>query len=233
VAGETAVRARDRCERGIRFSAPLNAGGSASTNAASCDYTVPSEPATVYRDAVPNESFFMAFGGLGVTLAGFAGIINALSPRTSAPSAVAVYRVRTIVILGLAMTVIGFGTVAVYSVVAPDVTLTVRVATVAIAVTFIRGLLIDSRPGAAWPNESERVMTIAMLLVMIVLTLGNLAVASVGYLQILFVLLLIGPLSIFYNTIRDATGAPSETIVQSSDRGSVGSMTGEIPEASE
>jgi hypothetical protein len=36
-----------------------------------------------------------------------------------------------------------------------------------------------------------------------------LVAASVGYLQVLMLLSLLGPISIFYNTIRDATGADS------------------------
>ena len=51
-----------------------------------------------------------------------------------------------------------------------------------------------------------------MLLVLVALTLGNLALASVGYLEVLMLLGLIGPVSIFYTTIRDATGGVSATV---------------------
>ena len=37
------------------------------------------------------------------------------------------------------------------------------------------------------------------------MTLGNLYFANLGYLQLLMLLQLSGPMSIFYNTIRDAT----------------------------
>jgi hypothetical protein len=50
---------------------------------------------------------------------------------------------------------------------------------------------------------------VTILLVMLAVTLGNLVLASVGYLEIVMILGLIGPVSIFYNTIRDATMPPA------------------------
>jgi len=147
----------------------------------------------------------MAFGGLGVSLAGFAGLISALDRRPGAHSAVAVYRIRTIVFLGFMLTFTGFGTVALYTVTGEDLALTVRIASVLVAVPLVRALLVNTRPGPLWPDERERLGTIAFLLVNLAVTLGNLVTASVGYLQLLMLLSLLGPVSVFYNTIRDAT----------------------------
>jgi hypothetical protein len=152
---------------------------------------------------MPGESFFMAFGGLGLSLAGFAGLISALNPHPS-NAVIAAYRIRTIVFLGFTLTFAGFGTVALYSVTSGDLAATVRLGTLLMAISFLRGLLIDTRPGPAWPNEGERRLGFAILLLMMAITLGNLAVASVGYLQAVLLLGLIGPVTIFYNTIRDA-----------------------------
>ena len=44
------------------------------------------------------------------------------------------------------------------------------------------------------------------------LTLANFVVAGIGYLQVLMLLGLIGPVTIFYSTIRDATGGSSATV---------------------
>jgi hypothetical protein len=94
--------------------------------------------------------------------------------------------------------------VALYSVTSGDLAATVRLGTLLMAISFLRGLLIDTRPGPAWPAEGQRRVAFAILLAMLALTLGNLAVASVGYLQVVLLLGLIGPVTIFYNTIRDA-----------------------------
>lgn len=42
--------------------------------------------------------------------------------------------------------------------------------------------------------------------VLVTFTLGNVAVASLGYLQILLLIGLLGPTSIFYNQIKKSTG---------------------------
>jgi len=153
---------------------------------------------------MPSEFYFMAFGGLGVSLAGFAGLIQALDRSPEAQSAVAAYRVRGIVFLGFCLTLVGFGTVALYTVTGENLTLTVRIATIALALMAVRGLL-ESRPGPAWRTEGERRVSIVVLTLIITVTLGNLLVADLGYLQLLLLLQLSGPMSIFYNTIRDAT----------------------------
>lgn len=159
---------------------------------------------------MPSESYFLAFGGLGLSLAGFAGLISTLTRRPAANPVLAAYRTRTIVFLGFSLTFAGFGTVAAFGLLGPDVQSAVRVGTLVMLVSFLRGLLIDTRPGPIWPDERERWGSIAVLVVMAAVTLGNLAVASVGYLQVVMMLGLIGPVTIFYNTIRDASLAAVE-----------------------
>lgn len=151
---------------------------------------------------MPGEIFFMTMGGLGVSLAGFAGLISALDRSPTAHSAVASYRIRGIVVLGFAVTFIAFGTIAFFTLSGENVSLTVRVSSLLIAIPHLRGLRV-ARPGPLWTNETERRIQIAILLVLIAVTLGNVVVASVGYLELLFILLLGGPVSIFYNTVRD------------------------------
>ena len=158
---------------------------------------------------MPDESFFMAFGGLGLSLAGFAGLIAALIPHPANP-AVAAYRIRTIVVLGFSLTFVGFGTVAVHTVTG-DVTTAIRVGTALMAIPFGRGLLIDTRSGPMWPVESERRITLAIVLLLLAGTVGNIVVANVGYLLLLMLAGLLGPVTIFYNTIRDATGGDAAT----------------------
>jgi hypothetical protein len=154
---------------------------------------------------MPGEFFFMAFGGLGVSLAGFAGLISALDRTSAGMSAISAYRIRTIVVLGFGLTFAGFGTVAAYTLTGSDLPMTVRIGTVLLGLAHVRGLLFGTRPGPEWPDERERRVAKAILVVTLLVTLGNLAVASVGYLEALLLVGLVGPVSIFYNTIRAAT----------------------------
>jgi len=151
----------------------------------------------------------MAMGALGVSLAGFASVIAALDRRPIAHSPVAAYRITSIVFLGFSLTIAGLATVAAYTVTGEDLPLTVRVGTVLLALPYIRGFL-QARPGPAWTNERERWGTIAGLAVLTAVTLGNLIFANLGYLQLLMLAGLIGPVQIFYNTVRDAARSVPE-----------------------
>jgi len=64
----------------------------------------------------------MALAGLGVSLAGFAGLISALDRRPAASSVVAAWRIRNIVIRGFMVTFAGFATVALYTIIEPTAT---------------------------------------------------------------------------------------------------------------
>ena len=147
----------------------------------------------------------MALGGIGVSLAGFAGLISALHRSPQATSAVTAYRIKGVVVLGFSLTFIGFGTVGIYSVTGNDLVLTVRIATGLCLLDHLWGFL-ESRPGPQWRSDAERRMSQVILAVITLVTLGNVVVGSVGYLQLLLLLVLFGPVSIFYNTVRDAVG---------------------------
>lgn len=145
----------------------------------------------------------MALGGLGVSLAGFAGLISALAPRRAAEAAVAAWRIRNIVIGGLRLTITGFATVALYTATDENLTMTVRLASGLLAVPFLFFFWSESRPGPEWPSETDRHWAMGLFLVLFVVTLVNVALGSLGYLQILFVLYLFDSLAIFFSAIRD------------------------------
>lgn len=146
----------------------------------------------------------MAMGGLGVSLAGFAGLISANDRTAISGSPVAIYRISGIVFLSFAVTFAGFGIIVAYEVTGHDLPLTIRIGTVLLALPYLRGFL-QARPGPSWPNERQRWMTIASLVVLTTATLANAMFANFGYLEVLMLAGLLGPVTIFYNTIRDAT----------------------------
>jgi hypothetical protein len=156
---------------------------------------------------VPGEFYFMAVGGLGVTLAGFAGLIAALQ---GPQGPVAAWRIRNVVYLGFGVTVLGFGTVALHTI-TQDVTLTVRL--VSIVMVVLRGANWGAfRPSAAWRDERQRRGAIAIQVGFLVAILANIALAGVGYLQVLLLISLLAPAGIFANAVRDVTRSdPSPT----------------------
>jgi len=159
---------------------------------------------------MPGEFFFMALGGLGVSLAGFVGIITALDRSHDARSIISMWRLRNIVWAGFTLTIVGFGIVAVYAVTGDELDTAVRIAALfAILANGIRSL-IEFRPGPAWP--SRKGWAVAILLEGIVLA-GLVATAlttQVGLLQLMLIFQLGFPLSIFFFTIRDAAGGGSD-----------------------
>jgi hypothetical protein len=150
---------------------------------------------------MPGEFYFMAIGGLGVTLAGFAGLIAALH---GPEGPVAAWRVRNIVFQGFSVTLVGFATVALYGL-TQDVTLTVRLASAVMVVVTLAARWGETRPGPAWPNERTRRGYILTELVVAIAIIVNIALASVGYLQLLLLFLLSVPAGTFARSVRDAT----------------------------
>lgn len=154
------------------------------------------------------EFYFMALGGIGVSLAGFAGLIAALDRRPEHDSPVARWRIRNIVYGGFATTVAGFATVAFYTVTEGDLTLTVRLASLLLLVLQLLPVPTQARPGPAWPDPGSRRMSLALTGVFIGLIALNVVVGSLGYLQLLFIGQVGGPASVFFNTVRDVSRDP-------------------------
>ena len=149
---------------------------------------------------MPGEFYFMAMGGLGVSLAGFAGLIAALTPKKAAASPVTKWRITQIVVWSLQLTLIGFGIVALYAII-EDASTTARVASGAAALIHVFRFR-SNRPGA-WPRESERKQSQWFTAVITLVLAGNIFVGGVGYLHAIMIVLLFGPASIFATGVRE------------------------------
>jgi hypothetical protein len=151
-----------------------------------------------------DAGLFMAFAGVAVSLAGFAGVIAALSGRPGEHSAILAYRITNIVFLGLTRAIAAYATLIAFTLSGNDVALAVRVGTVVLLLPYLRGFR-ELRPGPAWPDNRQRRLGLVWLVGLILLTGLNIVFASVGYLEVLLlVALTIGPGLIFYNTVREA-----------------------------
>ena len=156
----------------------------------------------------------MALGGLGVSLAGFVGIITALDRRMEAGSPISLWRVRNIVRAGFTLTIIGFGIVAVYAATDGDSKLSIRIASAFAILMILLRLKAEFGPGPAWPSARSRQVAIAMEALGAVGFAATLVTGSVGLFQLLLIYQLGFPLSIFYNTIRDTAGGAVRESVQ-------------------
>jgi hypothetical protein len=151
---------------------------------------------------VPGEFYFMAIGGLGVTLAGFAGLIAALESR-EVDSPITAWRIRTVVYQGFAVMFVAFATVGLYAL-TQDVPVTVRLGTIA-AVLGVAANWRSLMPGPAWPDERRRRIAIVARTVASAAGLLNVAFASVGWLELFLLLLLTAPASTFILAVADVT----------------------------
>jgi hypothetical protein len=153
---------------------------------------------------MPAEGFFLAIGGLGVSLAGFAALIGALDRRDPDRGAIFGWRIRNIVISGFSVTFAGIGVPAVFTVTG-DVGLTVRLLTLVLVTLRVVHVWQEFRPGPAWPDDRQRRFFTAAEALGIAVTLGNVVVGSVGYLQLMLLMALLTPVGIFLNAIRQIT----------------------------
>src|ERR1041385_643885 len=95
-----------------------------------------------------DSGLFMALAGVGVSLAGFAGVIAALGRRPGEHSAIVAYRITNIVLLGLGRALAAYGTLVAYTLAGGDLALAVRVGTVLVLLPYLLGFPAP-RPGPA------------------------------------------------------------------------------------
>lgn len=154
-----------------------------------------------------DTGFFMAMGGIGISLAGFAGLFSALNGQgEAADPAVYRWRIREIVISAFQLTFLGFGAIALYGI-TEDVALTSRVISFIGAALFVVAALTVGRKSPAWPDDRDRQWARGATLVWALLMAGNVVVGSEAYLQIVMLILLLRPALVFIRAVVDATAS--------------------------
>lgn len=69
----------------------------------------------------------------------------------------------------------------------------------------------EGRRGPEWPSETNRRIAVGSSLLTVLLLLLNVWLGRVGFLQIIFVVLLIDPISIFVRTVRDVASSTASS----------------------
>ena len=154
---------------------------------------------------MPGQAFLFATAGLGVTIAGFAGLITALDTGPNRHRAVQAYRVRNIVLDGFGLTLASLGAIAVYAFTDGNVAVAVRFATLLLILTWVRVISPANLSGPAWDGFDRRTLlgVVIPVVSLIVIAAVSLIPASPGFLQVLIVFSLGGPFTVFYRTVRD------------------------------
>lgn len=153
----------------------------------------------------------MAMGGLGLSLAGFAGLLAAFHRGGERQPEIYRWRMSVIVLGSLFVLFLGFGVVPIYGLV-DDVDAAVRITTALAVLLHVVGQIRFGGPGPAWPDEQRRRIVRAAVFAQWAIVSLNLVFASITFLQFIFLWLLFSPISVFYNAVRDvAAAAGSQT----------------------
>lgn len=162
---------------------------------------------------MPGEAYFITLAGLGLTLAGFAGLITAVDARPVAHTPARAWRIRNIVLDGTTLLIASIGVLAFYAVTDGNVRVAVMVSGLIVAARLVGVLLPSNLTGPAWEGVSQQQVraTAAFTVVGMLAALWVAFVGEIKWLQLLLFVQLWPPFSIFYNTIRDvAEGTDDE-----------------------
>ena len=149
-----------------------------------------------------DEFFFITFGGLGVSLAGFAGLIHALDRSEDADDPITKWRIRSIVLAGFSVALSGLVVWPLFRL-TEDVTLTVRLASAVLFLMYLQMSVRTLRPGPEWPDHNLWRINLALASLTLAATLVNALIASVGFLELLFVVAVAQPMGTFIRAIHD------------------------------
>lgn len=156
-----------------------------------------------------DSGFFMAMGGLGVSLAGFAGLFSALHQQDDRTDpAVYRWRIREIVTSSFRLAFLAFGVIVVFGI-TDDIAWTARIISALAALGGIVSIFGSMRPGPAWPDEVDRTWAIRASWVWVAVVAGNVLVGSQNYLRGVMLVLLLSPALVFIRATIDATGEPA------------------------
>ena len=152
--------------------------------------------------------FFMAMGGLGVSLAGFAGLFTALHPSAMDDEPeVYRWRIRQIVTSAFQLAFLGLGVVVLYEI-TEDVATTSRIISFIAAALWVISAVVYGRPGPAWSSETDRKAALIATLAWAAIMAGNVVAGTEPYLMVVMLILLLGPSLTFIRAVVDATREP-------------------------
>ena len=157
-----------------------------------------------------DEFFFITFGGLGVSLAGFAGLIHALDRSDDADNPVTKWRIRSIVLAGFSVAISGLAVWPLFRFTG-DVAMTARLASAVLFLMYLQMSVRTLRPGPEWPDHTIWRINLVLATLTLGAMLVNTIVGSVAFLELLFVVAVAQPMGTFIRAIHDLHPATSQS----------------------
>lgn len=152
--------------------------------------------------AVEGQPFFTTIAGLSVSLAGFGAVIAWLRDDPSGWDPVNLWRVKTIVRHALTIAFLCLSLVPIHTFTQDDMT-TIRIGSALAGLFAISDMWRIRHPDpVVWDPVSLRVF-MAMSGALTLLGIVNVALASLGLLQALILIILTSPAGIFSNFVRE------------------------------
>ena len=145
-------------------------------------------------------SFFLTLGGLGVSLAGFAGLIYAMASDPGERDMATARRFRSIVYHGFRVAVVGLAAFPAWELTGSQDD-TMRIVSGVAIVSFI-GFRSELAPGPAWSSSADRYFVIGLAVAQSLAWVANLVLASTGVAMALLVWTVIVSMGVFFSAVR-------------------------------
>lgn len=165
------------------------------------------------------QPFFNTVAGLSVSLAGFASLIAWLRDDATTWDPINLWRVKTIVRHALTIAALALVLGPIYSI-SQSLATTVRIGSVLVIFFEVADMLKNRHPDPEiWSPAYTWKVSMAGGSFYIALGIVNLWLASLGLLQLCYLLLLGSPAGIFYNFVRELGGTRQAAPPGSKDLG--------------
>lgn len=148
------------------------------------------------------EFFFLTFGGLGISIAGFAGLIFALGYFRDPDDPISKWRVKNIATNGLTIAQLGLVMFPIFYF-TDSMELTVRIVSGVGFLAVSAGGWAETRHGPAWPDERRRRFVLGIGVLIAAAWLLNVFLGSVPLLMLGFVAAISGAIGTFMNAILE------------------------------
>jgi hypothetical protein len=177
------------------------------------------------------QFFFTTVAGLAVSIAGFAALIAWLRDDSRTWDPINLWRVKNIVREAFTLVFLALALIPVFHLTG-DLGATIRFGAFGIVLSIVRDVLINRHPDPAiWKPKMSWTLYLTFSGLLAALQLVNIRLASLGILQIGFLLNLLSPAGIFSNFVRELGRhpVPSEHLPEVDPR--AGSSLQQIAEA--
>ena len=149
------------------------------------------------------QFFFTTVAGLSLSIAGFASLIAWLRDDSERWDPVNLWRVKTIVREAFTLVFLALALIPIYTL-TDDLRATVRWSSASMMLAIVIEAFINRhRDSRVWKPRSSWIFYMIFNAIYFALHLVNIQLASMGLLQIMFLLTLLSPAGIFSNFVRE------------------------------